>query len=245
MKKSITSVALLTALVTSFNGCGNSSSNSNDKIDLAQYFEKDSRVNNMVQIYKNSQYPEPTITYYTDTVEVKDNLITHEVFGQRSFIIEIKENDLNITKVPNNINYSVKRYVNIGEEVSSYSIDTQIYNGLKTHVKQTEKCILNGKKESITLEAEDENLTYEGDIIVQICTAIGTQTYFDINESFSYKDIYHEFYAKDKGRIALINENCLTPHKNSNLENNESYYDIKDNSKECAKTNTMFHLLLE
>jgi len=240
MKKNILSVAVLTALVTSFNGCGNSSSN--DKIDLAQYFEKDSRVNNMVRIYESSQYPEPTVTPYSDVVEVKDNVISHEAFGQPSFKVQINENDLNITNIMKNTNYLVKRYITLGEEISSHSRDaTVVQDGMDVYIKETETCVMDDRKDSFTLEADDENLTYKGDLILQICTAIGTQTYTDLNTSFSYTDIYHEIYAKDRGRIVAINEDCLVPQK----EPEALFYDIDDNSEKCTQTNTMYDLRAE
>ena len=250
MKKSIISVVVLAALATSFNGCGNSSSSSNgtssNKIDLAQYFEEDSRVYNMVHISQSSEYPEPTITHYTDTIEVKDDIITHEIFGQRSFVIDINENDLNVTDIQKNVNYSVKRHVSIGEEVSSYSIDTPVVTGgLNAHVKETATCVLDEKRDSITLETEDENATYEGDIIVQVCTVVGTETYLDLNESFDYTNIYYEYYDKGKGRIGAINEDCLVPHQNTNPDNNATYYEINDNSDECIIEKATFDLLLD
>lgn len=246
MKKSIILLAVLTVLGISFYGCSSLNNKNSSKLDLAEYFEKDSGINNMLRIYESSQYPEPTITPYTDTVEVKDNLITHEAFGRSSLIVQINENDLNITNTVKNTNYSLKRYVTIGEEVSSHSIDAPVVqNGINLHIKQTETCVMNAKKESITLEIKDENLTYKGDIISQICTAIGTQTYLDLNVSVNYTDKYHEFYTKDKGRIVAVNENCLIPQKSSNQESQGIFYDIDDNSKECIKTNSTFNVLVE
>lgn len=246
MTKNIISVAVLTAFITSFNGCGDSNSDSSSKIDLAEYFEKESRVNNIVRIEEHSKYPEPNVIHYTDTVVVNDNLITHEIFGQRSFSIDINETDLNITYIPNNITYAVTRHITLGEEVSSYSIDQTIsQNGINVHMNQVQKCVITDKTNSFTVESVDDNLTYEGDIIVQVCTSIGKETYLDLNESFTYTDIYHEYYQKDKGRIAVVNKNCLVPHQNTNPDNNETYYDVDDNSDECAITITRKELLLE
>jgi len=244
MKKNIILVALMALLITSFNGCGNSNNN-NEQIDIVEYVEKNDMLKNIMYVSHDSRYPEETKSFFSDTVVVKENLITHEVFGQPNAIVEIRENDLNLTDILNSVNYSVKRKVSVGEEISSFTINRTINPGVVIEVNLTETCYLDEKLNNLNITTKESNLTYEGDIIAQVCTSDVTELYPALNETSKHIDIEYTYYEKDKGRIALVNKNCYVPHTNSNPDNNTTSYDIQDKSEECSFTVSKYELLLE
>lgn len=248
MRKNIISIAVLTAVMTSFSGCGSSSSSSNNtsKVDIAKYFEKSSQVKNIVNISKDSRVNEETKNFYTDTVVVKDNIITHEIFNQLNTIVDIRENDINITNLARNNSYLVLRNVTIGQEISSYTQSVSVVeNGLTIHIKLQETCFLDDKLTSLKIDSNSSDINYEGDIISQVCTTVATEIYPDLNETFNHTDIEYTYFQKDKGRIAVVNQNCMVPHQNTSPDNNATYYEIDDKSEICSFETTTQDLLLE
>ena len=242
MNKSIISLAVVTALITSFTGCGSSSSSKST--DIPEYFEKNSQVKNIVNIYKDSRLAEEQKVFYQETVDVKENVFTYSVNGTTTVIITANKEDLNISiPIRNNLNYLVKRHVNVGDEISSYSISSsKVSNGITVKSSKTENCTLDAILKTLTVSST----TFEGDILRQKCISTTEKIYVgDINETLNHVDIEFTYYQKDKGQIVGEDKNCWLKHINSNSDNNQTYYVIDDTSSVCDIRTSNQTLLLE
>jgi len=252
MKQNIISVAVVTALIASFNGCGSSSSDSSSNAgtistDISEYFEKNSQSRNMLNLYQDSRQEKEEKIYYKEDVVVKNNSITYSVNSAINAVITIGTEDLNIT-IPrrNNHSYLIKRNPKEGEVISSYTVSsTKVENEVTMESKKREECIFDAKLTTLTLKSKTTTLTYEGDILRQKCTLFTTNTYTGKrNEVRNSLDIAYSYYQKDKGQIAGENKDCWVKHENSSPDNNETYYLINDKSNTCEiRTNTQTLLL--
>ena len=244
MNKHIILQAIVIALVINLNGCG--SSNRNGITDISDYFEKNNQVRNMINIYQN-RHKEESRQYYTEEVSIKENVLNYKVKNNTNVILTVNNNHIKVV-LPQNDNYSylIKRYVTIGEEISTYTLSSsRIRDNITQKRKETRSCIFDAKLNDLTIKSKTVTITYEGDIVRQKCTSIISSVYTgDMNEIINHTNIDYTYYQKDKGQIAGENRNCWVKHKNRNLEDNTTYYAINDLSKECEiRTNNQILLL--
>lgn len=250
MRKSIISVAVLTVLITNFNGCGSSSGSSSKdtRIDILQYFEKNSQLKNMLGIDQDSRKEKEEKVHYQENVKVEKKRITYSVKNTVHSIINIGKKDLNIT-IPekNNHSYLIKRKLNKGDVISSYTLfSSKVENEVTIKIKEKEECIFDKQLTTLSIKSKTSATIYNGDILRQKCTTIKTETYTDKDkEVLHYLDIKYTYYQKDKGEIAGEDKNCWVKHKNRSPNNDKVYYVTKDKSKECYIRTNSQTLLLE
>lgn len=245
MTKRIVLGATLAMLAIGLNGCG-SSSDEKTKIDLAEYyFPQMNTVENRVSIFYD-QDANMTEEYYSGKVTVNGNRISYESNNTVYIIATINSEDINITYPKNpTLNVTDKRYVAIGDEVSSsYQYQSREINGELAKQTLKRQCIV----ESTINEYEgDPNFLkekYEGDIVVQKCTSNIEVYRGDLNLTRNHLDIEYFYFQKGLGQIAQVNRMCWhdTGYKE---QDGTPIYVANDNNTSCDITELYIDMLLQ
>jgi hypothetical protein len=245
MKKTIVSTITLAMLTMSFSGCG-SSSDEKTKIDLAEYYPKESAILNRVEIYYHEQAKIRDEKYYEANVTVDSNHISYEMNNTVEIIATINNEDINLT-YPKNPSFNVtdKRYVAIGDEISStYSSESRNLNGEISKKTETRKCILESKISEFEGDSNYLKEKYEGDIIVEMCTSNIEVYRGDLNLTRNHVNTEYFYSKKGVGQIAQVNRTCWhdTGYKN---EDGTPVYVGNDNNTSCDITELYIDMLLE
>lgn len=245
MKKTIVSTITLAMLSMGFSGCG-SSSDEKIKIDLVEYYPKSSSVENRVSIFYDEDAEIHNERHYEAKVTVDGNGISYEMNNSVEIIATINSEDINIS-YPNRPNFNVtdKRYVAIGDEISStYTYESREINGEVSKKTEERKCILESKISEFEGDPNNLKEKYEGDIIVEVCTSNIEVYRGDLNLTRNHVDIEYFYLQKGIGQIAQVNRMCW--HDTGYKEKDGTpVYVVNDNNTSCDITELYIDMLLQ
>jgi len=252
MNKKYLSLSLILVL---FTACGSSSSSSkkNDgegEIDLKNYYPKTSMTKTFISKEGGGENQETTKKHYDAIINVDNNHSTITTTVNTEITEKVKFTDKNITiTFPKNKNESITlfRHVDIGDTLLKKEIKDTKVNDLGTITTQTKiECILKSKEEKFQ---KDDNI-YKGDLLKIECVTEGTLIYDikqsildagvgkDLNGSHPIYDTSYGYLKKDLGRVALINDDCLTDTRLEMLIND------KTSAKNCKNTHFNYEFYL-
>jgi len=238
MKIKIFSMATTMALTIGFNGCGESTTSSENnnnevRIDLAQYLPKSSVTENWVKIVDDSNKTTRDTSHYVEKIVRKDNLISYELDNKVRRTIEIGKEDINISDT-NSSDSIETRHVALGGIISSSfsSVSRTINGGISRKVETTQKCIVEKRVDTFLADTALD-IRYEGDLVRQKCTRIKEEIFSsDANKTYITRDISYSYAKKDKGLVAFINRNCFVKDL-AYTSATGSLYRLDDNSQTC------------
>ena len=229
--RNVVSLGIGILLLSIFNGCGDTNSGTT-QLDMADYYEQESSVRNIVKIYETNETRESR--YSEENVVVDDNVITYEVNNTVGTIVTINSDDINITYPESpSLNTSQTRDFDIGDQtVYKLSSSSSTINERTIDRKEEHECIVESQLTEFVGDPTFLEERYTGDIILEKCTTTSEVYVSDLNKTFSNTDIKMFYMQKGVGQIAIVNRNCYIETDVEN-EDGRKIYEINDTSSQC------------
>jgi hypothetical protein len=221
-------ISILTLLLIAIVGCGGSSGNRGEKIDMSDYLPK-TTTKEYTQVSKSINNSRMQSFEFTENISIEPNMITLKVDNNITSITTVHKDKIAIQDIKDdNRTIIMKREVRIGDKViedvrksvvETLRLGSQIY-GDKS-IQTEESCILEGRVENFAKYFYlYENYDEEHDIIKLKCSLIKTEitsikpefvdelnrqngvVEFKPNTSYIY-------LQKGIGTIATIDDDCV------------------------------------